>query len=193
MTRSSISFLLLSVMLTPVSGYSAVNDYDAEVAGGQLHIHGRVIAGACLVTSDNVDMHVDMGQFRLHSFKQTEDIATSDRSFTIRLAECKSEISAGINIALAGRTNSQKPNLFEVDSGDEESEHVDSSSENSDVGLLISDMKGRVVMPKGAPVIVRQEHGQDAEIHYTAHYLASSLNIHPEALHSEIRLDIAYP
>lgn len=193
MMRYDFITLSVGLLLTSFAGYGAMKNDVAEITSGKLHIHGKVISGACVVTSDNVDMHVDMGQFTLHGFKQPGDITTAARPFTVHLADCKSEISSGVNISFSGRANPQMPNLFQVLSDDESTENVSQSSEDSHVGLLISGPQGKQIRPDGAPVVLRQASGKDTEIHFIARYLASSVRVHPEELHSEVRLNIAYP
>lgn len=193
MMRPDFTTLLVGLFLTSFAGYGAVKNYDAEITSGKLHIHGKVVAGACVVTSDHSDMHVDMGNFTLHAFKHSGDITTAARPFTVYLADCKSEISSGVNIYFSGTANPKMPNLFQVASDDESAENIRQESEDSHVGLLISDTQGKQIRPDGAPMMVRQASGKNTEIHYIARYLASSLSVHPEELHSEVRLNIAYP
>lgn len=193
MMRPDFNPLFVGLLLTSFAGYGAVKDYDAEITSGKLHIHGKVISGACVVTSDNADMHVDMGQFTLHTFKHPGDITTAARPFTVHLTDCKSEISGGVNISFSGVANQKMPNLFQVFSDDEGTGNVSQSSEDSHVGLLISGPQGKQVRPDGVPVVLRQANGKDTEIHYIARYFASSLRVHPEELHSEVRLNIVYP
>jgi len=193
MMRPDFTTLLVGLLLTSFAGYGAVQNYDAEITSGKLHLHGKVIYGACVVTSDNADMHVDMGRFTLHAFKQSGDITTAARPFTVHLADCKSEISSGVNISFSGRANHQMPNLFQVASDEVSAGNARNNSEDSHVGLLISDPQGKQVRPDGAPMVLRQASGKDTEIHFIARYLASSLRIHPEELYSEVRLNIAYP
>ena len=193
MMRSDFTTLLVGLLLTSFAGYGAVKNSDTEIISGKLHLHGKVIYAACVVTSDNADMHVDMGRFTLHAFNQPGDITTAARPFTFHLADCRSEISSGVNISFSGRANQQMPNLFQVASDEVGTGNAEDNSEDSHVGLLISDPQGKQVRPDGEPIVLRQENGKDTEIHYIARYLASSLRIHPEELHSEVRLNIAYP
>ncbi|WP_380178363.1 fimbrial protein [Kalamiella sp. sgz302252] len=183
MKRPEITLLLIGLVLTSCIGYGAENNYNADMISGKLHLQGKVIAGACRVTSDNNDMHIELGRYDKTS-------SPANAPFTVKLADCQSEIISGVNIHFSGEAKSEMPNLFLTHSP---KISAGKAGQRDNPGLLILDAEGKQVLPDSAPVVVRQEKGKDTELHYFARYFATSLRKNPGTLHSEVRLDIAYP
>jgi len=193
MKRPEIAVLLIGLMLTSFTGYGAERNDNLDAISGKLHMQGKVISGGCRVTSDKEDMHVKLGRYDLNVLQQPDVLTLETAPFTVKLADCQSEIISGINITFSGKAKPEMPDFFLVNSVENSTEKAAQSGKNSNPGLLILDAEGKQVIPDAAPVVVRQAKGKDTELHYFARYFATSLRKNPGALHSEVRLDIAYP
>lgn len=163
------------------------------IPGGEVHMRGRLTHGACVVSADSKDLHVDMGQYTTHGFERVGDFSEPGIPFTIRLTECHSGLEGGVGITFTGVTTPKEPDLFLVSASDAYPVGVSGRDSFSGLGLLITDQTGHKVVPGSVPALFFHPDGNDMSLHYVARYRSTSRSVCPGSLHTEVRFDIAYP
>lgn len=163
------------------------------VPGGEVHMRGQLTNGACVVSADSRDLHVDMGQYSTHKFERVGDLSAAGIPFTIRLSDCGPVTQGGVGITFTGITAPREPDVFLVTASDARPAGISGGEGYSGLGLLITDQTGRQVIPGAVPDVFIYPKNHDMALHYVARYRASSRSTRPGELHSEVRFDIAYP
>jgi len=183
----------LLFMLLIHTGCAMARNVHVIIPGGEVHMRGQLTNGACVVSADSQDLHVDMGQYITHAFERVGDLSTPGIPFTIRLTDCMPGMAGGIGITFSGMTAPKEPDVFLVAASDARPTGGSGSDGYSGLGLLITDPAGHQVIPGGVPDFFSQPDGNDIALHYIARYRATSRSPLPGELHSEVRFDIAYP
>ncbi|MBD8129251.1 type 1 fimbrial protein subunit FimI [Pantoea agglomerans] len=185
---------LLFVILV-YSGGGMARNVRVIIPGGEIHMRGQLTNGACVISADSQDLHVDMGQYTTHAFKRVGDLSAPVIPFTIRLTDCGPGLEGGIGITFSGVTAPKEPDVFLVagPSDDTRPTGISGRGGYSGLGLLITDPAGHQVIPGGEPDVFSHPYGSDISLHYLARYRATSRSTWPGELRSEVRVDIAYP
>jgi type 1 fimbria pilin len=163
------------------------------IPGGEVHMRGQLTSGACVVSAESQDLHVDMGEYTTHSFERVGDISAPGIPFTIKLTDCGPGIQSGVGITFSGKTAPKEPDVFLVAASDTLSTGVFGRDGYTGLGLLITDPTGHQVIPGGLPEEFFRPDGSDMSLHYVARYRTTSRSVWPGKLQSEVRFDIAYP
>lgn len=156
-------------------------------------MRGQLTNGACVVSADSRDLHVDMGQYTTHVFERIGDLSAPGIPFTISLSDCEPGTQGGVGITFTGITAPKEPDVFLVTASDARPTGISGREGYSGLGLLITDQTGHQVIPGAAPDVFFHPEGRDMALHYVARYRATSRSTWPGELHSEVRFDIAYP
>lgn len=183
--------LLLCVSLMSSAGVVARN-IRIIAPGGDVHLRGRLTTGACAVSADSQDLHVDMGQYTTHNFERTGDLSVPGIPFTLRLTDCHPGLT-GVGIAFSGMTAPKEPDVFRVSAADDRPTGISGRDGYSGLGLLITDAEGNPVIPDSPPEVFYHPDEGEISLHYIARYRATSRGVYPGELHSDVRFDIAYP
>ncbi|MGR3184274.1 fimbrial protein [Enterobacter cancerogenus] len=183
----------LVVLLSLYSGGVTAKNLHVIVPGGDVHLRGQLTNGACSVSADSQDLHVDMGQYTTHTFLRPGDVTAPGIPFTIRLTDCSPDLADGVGITFTGVTAPKAPDAFRVSVSDTRPTGVSGGDGFSGLGLLISDADGNPVIPGRAPDVLHHPDGGDTVLHYLARYRSTSRGVYPGDLHSDVRFDIAYP
>ncbi|WP_434747271.1 fimbrial protein [Pantoea sp. Lu_F5_004] len=188
-----LTMISLLLMLFIHSGGTMARNVRIVIPGGELHMRGQLTNGACVVSADSQDLHIDMGQYTTHAFERIGDLSTPGIPFTISLTDCDPEIEGGVGITFSGVTAPKEPNLFLVTASDASPTGISGGNGFSGLGLLITDQGGHPIIPGSIPNVFPRPAGKDISLHYVARYQATSRGVWPGELHSEVRFDIAYP
>ncbi|HFQ9142176.1 TPA: fimbrial protein [Enterobacter cancerogenus] len=186
----------LTVLIVLLSIHSAginAKNLHVIVPGGDVHLRGQLTNGACTVSADSQDLHVDMGQYTTHTFVQPGDVSTPGIPFSLRLTDCSPDLAGGVGITFTGMTAPKAPDAFRVSVSDARPTGVSGRDGFSGLGLLISDADGNPVIPGRSPDVFHHPDGGDVVLHYLARYRSTSRGVYPGDLHSDVRFDIAYP
>ncbi|MCP2124519.1 UNVERIFIED_ORG: type 1 fimbria pilin [Pantoea agglomerans] len=191
--RSLTPFILILFMH---SGCVGARNIRIIAPGGEVHLLGRLMTGACAVSADSQDLHVDMGQYTTHTFTRTGDVTAPGVPFSIRLTDCSPDLTGGVGIVFSGVTAPKEPDVFRVTTSGTVPTGISGDNGYSGLGLLITDAEGNQIIPNTPPeVFYRSECSECSEIslHYIASYRSTSRGVYPGDLHSDVRFDIAYP
>ena len=183
----------LVVLMSLHSAGVIAKNFHAIVPGGDVHLRGQLNNGACAVSADSQDLHVDMGQYTTHTFVQPGDVSAPGIPFTLRLTDCSPDMAGGVGITFTGVTDPKAPDAFRVAVSDARPTGVSGGDGFSGLGLLISDADGNPVIPGRSPDVFHRPEGGDVVLHYLARYRSTSRGVYPGDLHSDVRFDIAYP
>ncbi len=183
----------LIILLSVNSVAASATTLQSGLPGGDVHLRGRLTNGACTVSADSQDLHVDMGQYTTHTFVHTGDVSAPGVPFTIRLTDCSPDLTEGVGITFTGVTAPKDPDIFRVTVSDARPTGVSGGDGFSGLGLLIADADGKPVIPGHAPDVYHHPDGGDTVLHYIARYRSTSRGVYPGDLHSDVRFDIAYP
>ncbi len=156
-------------------------------------MRGQLTNGACVVSADSQDLHIDMGQYTTHAFRQIGDVSAPGIPFTIRLKDCHPGIKGGVGITFSGVTVPKEPDLFLVSASEPLPAGVSGQKGLVGLGLLITDQSGHQIKPGGIPHQFFRPNGDDISLHYVARYQTTSQGLWPGELRTEVRFDIAYP
>lgn len=187
---------ILTALIVLQSLYSAgvpAKNLHVIVPGGDVHLRGQLINGACAVSADSQDLHVDMGQYTTHIFVKPGDVSAPGVAFTLRLTDCSPDMADGVGIAFSGQTAPKAPDAFRVSVSDARPTGISGGDGFTGLGLLISDADGNPVIPGHRPDVFHRPDGGDVVLHYLARYRSTSRGVYPGDLHSDVRFDIAYP
>ncbi|MBS1205273.1 MAG: fimA 2 [Proteobacteria bacterium] len=191
MKYSQTPTVILCVLFV-YSTYAFAKNPGAVVApGGNVHMRGRLTTGACVVSADSQDLHVDMGKYTTHDFERRGDISTPGIPFTLHLTDCSSGVTA-VGITFSGVTAPKEPDVFQVTTSDTRPVGISGDNGYSGLGLLLTDAVGNPVIPNASPEVFYHPDGTDMSLHYIARYRATSRAEYPGELHSDVRFDIAY-
>jgi type 1 fimbria pilin len=193
MKRPYFILLLIYIFLYLSSENVFARNVRINIVGGEVHMNGKIIEGACSVSTESQDMHIDMGQYNTHSFERVGALSTTSMPFTLRLEGCKPEVSQGVGVVFSGMTDPKEPDVFLVSTVKGVPVGISGNTGFSGLGLLISDEAGNLMVPDTPPAWFQQKNGSEVELHYLARYRASSRNIYPGPLRSEVWFDITYP
>jgi len=156
-------------------------------------MRGHLTNGACVVSADSQDLHINMGQYSTHDFTEVGDTSTPGIPFTIRLTECYSGLKVGVGVTFSGLTDPKEPDLFLVKASDAPPTGVSGQNGFTGLGLLIIDQNGHQMMPSSMPNKFFSPDGQNISLHYVARYKATSRRVWPGELRTEVNFDISYP
>lgn len=184
---------VLSVLLSLHSADVNAKNLHVIVEGGNIHLRGQLTSGACTVSADSQDLHVDMGQYTTHSFVKPGDVSAPGIPFTLHLTDCSPDLAGGVGITFTGVTAPKAPDAFRVSVSDARPTGVSGGDGFSGLGLLISDADGPPVIPGRTPNVFHRPDGGNVVLHYLARYRSTSRGVYPGDLHSDVRFDIAYP
>lgn len=188
--RTLVVFIILSALH---SGCATAKNLHGIVPGGNVHMRGELTNGACTVSADSQDLHVDMGQYTTHTFVKPGDVSAPGIPFTLRLSDCSPDLAGGVGITFTGVTAPKAPDAFRVSVSDARPTGVSGGDGFSGLGLLISDAAGNPVIPDRVPDVFHHQDSSNTVLHYIARYRSTSRGVYPGDLHSDVRFDIAYP
>lgn len=191
--KYSRSLTSLILILFIYSGYVAARNIRIIAPGGDVHMLGRLTTGACAVSADSQDLHVDMGQYTTHNFERTGDLSAPGIPFSIRLTDCSPGLTGGVGIEFSGVTAPKEPDVFRVTTSDTRPTGISGDNGYSGLGLLITDAAGNQIIPNTPPEIFYHPVGSEISLHYLARYRSTSRGVYPGDLHSDVCFDIAYP
>ncbi|THD42306.1 type 1 fimbrial protein subunit FimI [Enterobacteriaceae bacterium ML5] len=178
---------LVLFFLTGFSGSVFARNHVVTIRGGDLHLKGVLAEGACAVSTESEDMHVDMGQYRNNDFDGTGSDAPLQIPFTIHLTDCNPAIAKRVGVSFYGVTDPAAPRAFLVTDGE------GGGLATTGLSLIITDSKGEPVIPDAVPDAAYRVRGSEVTLPFAAHYRATSPEVHPGALESEVWFRIVYP
>ncbi|MFJ3358428.1 fimbrial protein [Serratia liquefaciens] len=191
-----LRFFIQSICFLFFAGFSCVGlsrNHVVTIVGGDVHLRGVLTEGACGVATDSEDMHVDMGQYKNNDFSGVGSESSLNVPFSVHLTGCNPALAARVSIGFYGMTDQKAPDAFLVTSGDGAPVGVSGGNGFSGLGLIISDVQGRLIMPDVAPTTTWQVNRGDVVIPFTAHYRATSRTVYPGPLRSDVWFRIVYP
>jgi type 1 fimbria pilin len=171
----------------------AARNHVVTIIGGDVHLRGSLTEGACVISAESEDMHVDMGQYRNDNFLGVGSESSRSIPFVVHLTDCNPALATRIGISFNGMTDPKEPDAFLVISGDGSPVGVSGKEGFSGLGLIINDEYGNTIFPDTVPHTTYKIEGRDVLIPFTAHYRASSNDVYPGALHSEVDFHVIYP
>lgn len=168
------------------------SEREMAVYRGGTPIRGEITEGGCIVSSDNRDMHVDMGDYTNKDFRQVGSVAPYSIHFNINLMGCKSELVNLATVNLYGLAAPKNSHAFFVKSGNKGIFRTATYRVDSGLGLMITDDAGNIIIPNKVYPISYRFQDWSLVLHYTAHYLATSGQVHLRGLSSEVWFNITY-
>lgn len=184
----------LAAMLLVGFGHTAfARNHVVTIIGGDTHFRGSLAEGACAVSTESQDMHVDMGQYRNNDFTGVGSESPLHIPFVVHLEGCNPKVAAGIGISFYGMTDPKEPDAFLVTSGEGGPVGVSGGTGFSGLGLIISDSQGNNIVPDMPPHLTLHIEGQEVSIPFTARYRATSREIYPGILRSDVDFRLVYP
>ncbi|WP_193323285.1 fimbrial protein [Erwinia endophytica] len=183
---------LFTFALFCFNGASARN-HQVTIIGGDIHLKGELNEGGCSISSESQDMHINMGHYTPRDFGKVGTFATEGIPFTIKLTDCNPELVDHTGILFSGMTDPKEPDVFLVTSSDGGPVGITGNAGYSGLGLMISDVNGEQLIPGRPPASFTRVSGNETELHYLARYRATSRDIYPGSLHSEVWFGISYP
>lgn len=186
------SFFL--VVLLPSIVMSAVaRNHVVTTTGGDAHFRGALAEGACVVSAESQDMHVDMGNYRNNDFSGVGSESSSRIPFVVHLTDCNPQMADRIGISFYGMTDPKEPDTFLVTSGEGSPVGVSGGEGFSGLGLVISDAQGNTMVPDATPHQAIHVDEREVDIPFTARYRATSREVYPGTLHSDVDFRLVYP
>ncbi|MFP1763832.1 fimbrial protein [Lonsdalea quercina] len=185
--------MFVSLLFSCVTSSVFARNTQSVVIGGTVHMNGILSEGGCAVATDSQNMHIKMGQYTTHAFDRTGALSTHSVPFTLRLTGCAPDIADRVGITFSGMAAPKAPDLFLVISADGSPVGVSGDNGFSGLGLMISDQEGHQVIPGKVPTTFYRVNDSDVALHYIARYQATSRDVYPGPLRSNVRFDISYP
>lgn len=177
-----IVFLLATLMLSlPALAHRVV------IEGGKVQMRGELVNSACAVATESQNMRIEMGQYRTNAFTGPGSFATTQVPFTLRLVDCRKDVSQTVGIAFQGLTPTEDPLVFMTTS------RVDGRQPNSGVGLALFDNSQRHIIPNAQPVSYFPINDDELIFHFSARYRAISGQVMPGAIQSYVWFTLLYP
>lgn len=190
--RSFLTFIW--IMLLPwVMQPATARNHVVTVTGGETHFRGSLAEGACVVSDESRDMHVDMGQYRNDDFTGVGSESSRHIPFVVHLTDCNPDLAERVGISFYGMTDPKEPDAFLVTSGEGGPVGVSGGGGFSGLGLIISDAQGTTIEPDVPPRIETHIKGREVTLPFTARYRATSRDVYPGVLHSDVDFSLVYP
>ncbi|ATF95097.1 Type-1A pilin [Cedecea neteri] len=170
---------------------AAVNPVQAKrivvIHGGEVHMQGELVNGACAVAPESQEMTVQMGQYPSNVFKDVGSYAPPSIPFTLRLTDCRPEVYDHVGIAFQGSTPAEDPLVFLATSS------VSGNDASSGIGLALFDQQQQLIIPNSEPASYSQITTQEMSFHFTARYRSVSKHMSPGNIRSDIWFTLVYP
>ncbi|MVT06071.1 fimbrial protein FimI [Enterobacter sp. 10-1] len=182
----------LSCLLMGTSGAEARN-HVVTVRGGEVHLRGALAEGSCVVSAESRDMQVSMGQYRNDTFHGVGSLSPVRVPFAIHLTDCNPSLVSDVGVSFYGMTDPKEADVFLVTSGDGAPTGVSGGEGYSGLGLMLSDESGRQVIPDQGTGTTVSVNASEVIMNYVARYRATSREVWPGALHSEVWFRLVYP
>ncbi|KDL89098.1 hypothetical protein AE02_05297 [Klebsiella variicola] len=163
------------------------------ISGGDTHFHGSLAEGACVVSAESRDMHIDMGQYRNNEFTGVGSESSLHIPFVVHLTDCNPELAARIGISFYGMTDPKEPDAFLVSSNEGGPVGVSGGAGFSGLGLIISDARGNTIVPDMPPPLTTHIENSEVLIPFTARYRATSREVYAGQLRSDVDFRLVYP
>lgn len=174
------------------SPYSEARNHVVTVRGGEVHLRGSLAEGSCVVSAESRDMQVNMGQYRNDIFHGVGSLSPVRVPFVIHLTDCNPSLVSDVGISFYGMTDPKEADVFLVTSGDGRTVGVSGGERYSGLGLMLSDETGRQVIPDQGTGITVPVNAREVIMHYVARYRATSREVWPGSLHSEVWFRLVY-
>lgn len=178
--------------LTGTSGAKASN-HVVTVRGGEVHLRGELAEGSCVVSAESRDMQVNMGQYRNDTFHGVGSLSPVRVPFAIHLTDCNPSLVSDVGVSFYGMTDPKESDVFLVTSGDGSPVGVSGDEGYSGLGLMLSDEAGRQVIPDQGTGTTVPVNAREVIMNYVARYRATSREVWPGSLHSEVWFRLVYP
>lgn len=191
-TGAVLAILTAFACFLGASGAEARN-HVVTIRGGEVHLKGALAEGSCVVSAESRDMQVDMGQYRNDSFKGVGSLSPVQVPFAIHLTDCNPAVAGEVGVSFYGMTDPKETDVFLVASGDGAPTGVSGGEGYSGLGLMLSDEAGRQVIPDRGSSATLPVSGSEMVMHYVARYRATSREIWPGPLRSEVWFRLVYP
>lgn len=181
MTRTGTLLLLTLAMACPASAHTVV------IEGGKVHLRGELVNGGCAVAPDSQNMRIDMGQYRTNVFSGVGSFSTVNIPFTVRLLDCRVDVSRVVAIQFQGVTPTEDPQVFLATSRPGE------TPVSSGVGLALFDEQQRQIIPNETTVSRLTIDTRELAFHFSARYRAISEHLVPGRIQSDVWFTLIYP
>ena len=157
------------------------------IEGGKVQMRGELVNSACAVATESQNLRVEMGQYRTNAFGGPGSYSTTQVPFTLRLVDCRQDVSQTVGIAFQGLTPAEDPLVFMTTS------RVDGAQSNSGVGLALFDSSQRHIIPNAQPVSYFPINNDELIFHFSARYRAISAQVMPGVIQSDVWFTLLYP
>ncbi|MDD9243531.1 type 1 fimbrial protein subunit FimI [Enterobacter soli] len=181
MTWTGILLLLACSVAPSVMAHTVVVD------GGRVHLNGELVNGGCAVAPDSQNMRIDMGQYRTNVFSGVGSFSTVNIPFTVRLLDCRLDVSRVVAIQFQGVTPTEDPQVFLATSRPGE------TPVSSGVGLALFDEQQRQIIPNETTVSRLTIDTRELAFHFSARYRAISEHLVPGRIQSDVWFTLIYP
>lgn len=189
----AVLVMLTGLACIPGASGAYARNHVVTVRGGEVHLHGVLAEGSCVVSEESRDMQVDMGQYRNDSFHDTGSLSPVRVPFSIHLTDCNPSLASEVGVSFYGMTDPKETDVFRVTSGVSVPTGVSGGEGFSGLGLMLSDEEGQQVIPDQVTATAVPVNSSEVVMHYVARYRATSREPRPGALHSEIWFRLVYP
>lgn len=163
------------------------------VRGGEVHLRGALAEGSCQVSTESRDMQVDMGQYRTDIFHGVGSLSPVQIPFSIHLTDCNPALVRDVGVSFDGMTDPKETDVFLVTSGEGSPVGVSGREGYSGLGLVLYDRTGHQVIPDQIADTASPVNGREMVMNYVARYRATSREVWPGALRSEVWFRLVYP
>lgn len=157
------------------------------VDGGHVQLRGELVNGACAVAPESQDLRIEMGQYRTNTFAGVGSLSTVTVPFTLKLVDCRTDISRLVGVTFQGLTPAEDPQVFLA------ATQVSGVPSGSGLGLALFDNKQQMIIPNASPVNYFPVPNGEMTLHFSARYRVISLPLTPGAITSDVWFTLIYP
>ncbi|EPG8311122.1 fimbrial protein [Klebsiella aerogenes] len=151
--------------------------------GGQVHMTGSVIGGACAVSTDSENKNVLMGQVSNNQFKGLGSWA-DPVSFELRLVNCDISLSQYVGMIFTGVSDGKDPLVFRAGEG---------SAAAKGVGIGLFDSSGELIIPNTKARHLTLLNNGTVSVPLTAKYRATSRIVSAGDASAVVYFSLYYP
>ena len=178
--------LIATNLIIAGKAFAVENNNQPATLNGTVNYSGMVVVPPCVISIANPDDIVEMETVRSNQFSGLGSWA-NPQHFIIQVSGCNDRVSDDIDIMFSGVTDGKDPQVFQAGYG---------TNAAQGIGLGIFNSDDQLLLPNTHKTTIKVPHkiGEGTRnLHYTAKYRATSLNVTPGDASAVVYFSASYP
>lgn len=171
-------FILCSIS----AGVRAGNKTHTIIDGGMVHLRGGLVEAGCIISTDNENDIIDMGELRSNQFNGVGSYS-KNVPFKIKITNCSVAVSDKVGISIFGNIHAKDPQIFKLEGSEESAKGV---------GIAILDNKGDIIIPDNIPSGWINFHEGENILNFNVRYRATDMQVTGGKANTSVWFNLTY-